>query len=321
MAELPFSIAFIQFLADSRNDFLTIFFQFFTFIGEVEGYILVIALIYVMYDKKLAFRLSVLTLFMMSLNHFIKILIRNPRPFISEGTYAEKWAVSAEKAADLATEYSSPSGHAMAGSGFYSYLYASVKNRYVRILAILLLLLTGLSRPYLGVHYMEDVLTGWVLGILIALFSIKYAENIGNIWSKYSHKQQVIIVVISSMILWLFTRVLDDWKIDGQPLAFVGYTGFLTGIVIAYPLEMKKVNFDPKSSTVLFKILRYILSVGMVIGTLLLLDKAFGLISGDSALLEYVLQYIRYCIAGIVAMFLGPLLFAKLKLAETIPKS
>jgi len=321
MAELPFSINFIQFLADNRNDFLTKLFQFFTFIGEVEGYILVIALIYVMYDKKLAFLLSALTLFTMSLNHFMKMLVKNPRPFISEGTYAEKWAVSAEKAQELATEYSTPSGHAMAGSGFYSYLYASVKNRYVRIIAILLILLTGLSRPYIGVHYMEDVLIGWVFGILITLFSIKYAQKIADIWNRYSYRRQVIIVVISSMILWLTTRVISDWNIDGQPLAFVGYTGFLTGIVIAYPLETKKVNFDPKSSTVLCKILRYILSVVMVMGTLFLLDKVFELISGDFSLLGYVLRYIRYTIAGVVAMFLGPLLFVRLGLAETIPKS
>jgi len=321
MAELPFSINFIQFLADNRNDFLTKLFQFFTFIGEVEGYILVIALIYVMYDKKLAFLLSALTLFTMSLNHFMKMLVKNPRPFISEGTYAEKWAVSAEKAQELATEYSTPSGHAMAGSGFYSYLYASVKNRYVRIIAILLILLTGLSRPYIGVHYMEDVLIGWVFGILITLFSIKYAQKIADIWNRYSYRRQVIIVVISSMILWLTTRVISDWNIDGQPLVFVGYTGFLTGIVIAYPLETKKVNFDPKSSTVLCKILRYILSVVMVMGTLFLLDKVFELISGDFSLLGYVLRYIRYTIAGVVAMFLGPLLFVRLGLAETIPKS
>ena len=129
-----------------------------------------------------------------------------------------------------------------------------------------------------------------------------------------------MIVVISSVILWLTTRVLHGWQIDGQPLAFVGYTGFLTGIVIAYPLETRRVNFDPRSSIVLCKMLRYILSVGMVIGTLYLLDTVFGLISGDFALPGYLLRYIRYVVAGIVAMFLAPLLFVRLGLAETIPK-
>jgi membrane-associated phospholipid phosphatase len=319
LAELPFNLALIQFLAGARSEFLTHFFLFFTFLGEVEGYVLLISLIYVTYDKKLAFRLSVLTLITMSLNHLLKTLIMNPRPFISEGSYSEKWAVSAEKALELATEYSTPSGHAMAGSSFYSYLYASVKNRYARTIFITLLLLTGLSRPYLGVHYLEDVLIGWVLGISIALLSIRYAENIGNLWNRFSYRQQIIIVAASSLTLWITTRALSDWNTDGQPLAFVSYTGFLTGIVVAYPVERKKVNFDPRSSTVFRRVLRYALSVGMVIATLLLLDEGFGAVSGDSSLFGYFLRYIRYTIAGIVGMLLGPLLFVRLGLAERFP--
>ena len=117
----------------------------------------------------------------------------------------------------------------MAGSAFYTYLYASLKNKYVRTTCVLLILLTGLSRPYLGVHYLEDVLIGWVLGISIALLSIKYAEHIGDLWSRFPYRQQVIIVVASSLLLWLTTRVLSDWNTEGQPLAFVSNAVELVG--------------------------------------------------------------------------------------------
>jgi len=320
LAELPFSLALIQYLADARTGFLTHFFQFFTFLGEVEGYVLLISLIYVTYDKRLGFRLSALTLVTMSLNHLLKTLIMNPRPFITEGSYAEKWAVSAEKAQELATEYSTPSGHAMAGSGFYSYLYASVKNRYVRTLSITLLLLTGLSRPYLGVHYLEDVLIGWALGLSIALLSVRYAESIGSLWNRFSYPQQLLIAAASSLVLWVFTRAQMGWSTEAQPLAFVGYAGFLTGIVAGYPVERRTVDFDPRSSTVARRALRYLLTVGLILGTLLILDEGFGAVSGDSSPLGYLLRYIRYTIAGIVATLLGPLLFVKLGLAERIPR-
>jgi membrane-associated phospholipid phosphatase len=317
--ELPFSIDLIRFLADARTDFLTAVSLFFTFLGEVEGYVLVISLIYVAYDKKLAFRLSVLTLITMSLNHLLKMLVMNPRPFITEGSYAEKWAVSPAKIEELATEYSTPSGHAMAGSGFYSYLYASVHNRHVRIACVLVILLTGLSRPYLGVHYLEDVLIGWVLGISIALVSVKYAERIGNLWSGLPDVGQIIIVGAASLMLWIATGVLSDWSTDGQPLAFVSYTGFLMGVVVAYPLEAKKVNFDPRSSTLATKALRLILCVGMVMGTLLLLDGAFGAVSDDYSVLGYLLRYLRYATAAVAGIFLGPLLFVRLGLADRLP--
>jgi membrane-associated phospholipid phosphatase len=319
MTESGFSLDLIQFLFENRTAPATALFQLFTFLGEIEGYVLVVCLIYVAYDKKLAVRLAVLALVTMSLNHVLKSLIANPRPFIGEGTYAEKWAVSEAKAHELAAEYSTPSGHAMTGASFYSYLYASVRNRYVRIVTVAALLLTGLSRPYLGVHYVEDVLMGWALGLAIALFAMKFADSIGNAWGKISLRHQIPIVVASSLCIWLATRPLYDSSSQGSPLAFLSYTGFLAGIVLAYPLEVKWVGFDPRSSNALRMLLRYALCVTLVLGTLLLLDGLFERIASESSPLGNLLRYMRYATAGIAGMFLGPLLFVRLGLAETSP--
>ncbi len=309
----------IRFLADTRTGLLTVAFQFFTFLGEVEGYVLLITLLYVTYDKKLAYRLCVLTLVTMSLNHLLKTILMNPRPFMTEGTYLERWAVSPHKAEELATEYSNPSGHAMAGSAFYSYLFASIKNRKVRAACVVLILLTGLSRPYLGVHYLEDVLIGWVLGASIALLSIRYAQRIAQLWSRFPHPQQIAVVAAASLILWITTRVLSDSGVGDEPLAFVGYTGFLMGIVVAFPLEEKTIDFNPRSSTLGRKILRTVLCVGLVMGTLLLLDPAFEAVSPDYSLLGYLLRYIRYALAAFAGILLGPILFVRLGLAERHP--
>jgi hypothetical protein len=42
----------------------------------------------------------------MALNHVLKILIKNPRPFLMADTHLENWAVSADRACQLVTEYS-----------------------------------------------------------------------------------------------------------------------------------------------------------------------------------------------------------------------
>jgi membrane-associated phospholipid phosphatase len=315
--QLSFNVDLIQFLADSRSGFLTAFFAFCSFSGEIEGYVLIITGIYVMYDKALAFRLSALVLLAMCLNHALKTVIRNPRPFVAEGTWAEKWAVPAENAAELATEYSTPSGHAMSAGAFYTQLFASVKQRGVRVIAVLAILLTGLSRPYLGVHYLEDILFGWLIGVPLALVLIRYRAVIGGLWQRRSHAQQVSLVVAFSTVLWLVTVATGDWHIDDQPLAFIGYSGFLTGIVIAHPLETSRVDFDPRTGSPSCKLLRYGLSVAMVIGMLLLLDELFALLAEDSSLLGHVLQYARYVTAGIVAMWFAPLTFTRLGLAES----
>ena len=317
MAQLTFNMAVMQFLADHRNVLLTKFFLLASFAGQVEGYILVVTLIYVMFDKTLAVRLAVLLLLTMCLNHVLKITIKNPRPFVHEGTYFQKWAVSTENAKALAAEYSTPSGHAMAGAAFYPYLCASVENPFVRVIAVLAILATGFSRPYLGVHYPADIIIGWVIGLLVALVAIKRADRISEGWDKLSYKYQVAIAVASSLILWLATIAINGWRIDGQPRAFLGYAGFLTGIVIGRPIELSTVNFDPRSSTLPAKILRFAISVAIVLVSLVLLDKVFRAIADDFSVLGYLLQYIRYVIAGVINIFVAPLFFTKLGLAET----
>jgi hypothetical protein len=147
---LPFREDLVQYFADHRLPGVTPVLQGFTALGEIQGYILLIALVFVAYDKRLAIRLAVLTLVTMSFNHIIKTLIANPRPFMGDGSYLQKWAVSPERAADLATEYSTPSGHAMAAGGFYGYLVLTTRDPRWRALFVALAVLIGLSRPYLA---------------------------------------------------------------------------------------------------------------------------------------------------------------------------
>jgi membrane-associated phospholipid phosphatase len=314
---LHFNMQLMQALADHRTPLLTGFFQFFTFIGDTDGYILVGTLIYVAFDKRLAVRLMVIVLLSMSLNHILKMIIKNPRPFIREGTYMQKWAVSPDMARELATEYSTPSGHAMACSAFYAYLYAAVKNRALRIACVVLILLIGLSRPYLGVHYLEDVLSGWVVGLAVALVAVFWGERINAAWNKLSFGGQIAFAVAASGALWYFTVAINGWHIDGQPRAFLAYAGSLTGIFIARPLELRFVDFDPRSSSIAAKLARFIFTVAAAILTLQLLGAGFAKIAGNFTLPGYALDYVRYATGSIVSLFVAPLIFTKFGLAKS----
>ena len=61
-----------------------------------------------------------------------------------------------------ATGYSFPSGHTLAATLLYGMMYLWQKNKRkgVAILCIVLILLTGFSRNFLGVHTPQDVLVG-----------------------------------------------------------------------------------------------------------------------------------------------------------------
>jgi membrane-associated phospholipid phosphatase len=313
---LHFNLGLVQLLADHRNVFLTKLALLAAFMGSSQGYILLILLFYVAWNKRLAIRVTVVLLAALSLNDYLKMLFHNPRPFVAQGTYLKKWAVPPSSARSLALEYSTPSGHATGASSFYTYLYGVVRNRAVRVLAVAAILFIGASRPYLGVHYCEDVLLGWTLGLIVALLSLRYTDAIDAAWSRLSYTLQVVIVVLACVALWMLSVLLNGDSITGQPHTYLDFGGFLTGIVLAHPLERSFVNFDPQSSTVLIKILRYILSVGMVVFTMLILDKVFGLLADRSSLLWNLLEYLRYTATGFVAFFMAPLLFTRMGWAE-----
>lgn len=316
MVHLHFSQSFIQFLADHRDAWLTKVFLALSFLGDVTGYILIVTLIYVLFDKTLGVRLAMIALLAMCLNHVLKIIIKNPRPFIRDGTYLREWAISRATALELATEYSTPSGHAMSGAAFYSYLYASVDNLYVRIGAVALIAITGLSRPYLGVHYLEDVILGWAIGLIVAAVAIYKAADLERLWERLSYKQAIGSAVGLSLALWLATIAINGWRIDGQPRAFLAYAGFLTGIVIGRPLELEIVDFNPRSSGMLAKAARYLFTVASVIATVEGLGVLGRMIAPDFSTVNYLCQYLRYIAAGFISVFLAPLIFTAIGLAD-----
>jgi membrane-associated phospholipid phosphatase len=93
------------------------------------------------------------------LNQSLKLFFSRPRPTFDDPIIT-------------ALNYSFPSGHAMTSLvayGLFAYLLASstpnkARKLLITISAILLIALIGLSRIYLGVHYLSDVIAGFAAG-------------------------------------------------------------------------------------------------------------------------------------------------------------
>ena len=77
--------------------------------------------------------------------------------------------------------FSYPSGHAMISMSFFGFiaylLYKKQNNKITKSVLIILLILTiitiGFSRIYLGVHYLSDVIGGFLLSIIYLIIYIK----------------------------------------------------------------------------------------------------------------------------------------------------
>ncbi len=313
-----FNLQLVQFFVDHRNPFLTLFFLIVSFFGSANFYVVLTIFIYVAWDKRFAIRLSALVLLTMCCNDILKLFIRNPRPFIAQGTWRQKWAVSPATANSLAAEYSTPSGHAMGSSAVYSYLAAFARSRVARILLVLSFVLIGISRPYLGVHYVEDILIGWLIGIPIALAAVRFSDRLAALWAKTPHSAQITIAFVASLTGFLLSMAVSGNRIDEQVRDVTAYCGFLTGLVIACPLEVRIVCFDPRSSLAPIKILRFALTI-LLLGIVLFgLKAAFRPLAAAESIAGCALEYLRYVVAEIATMFVAPYLFCKMNLAQKV---
>lgn len=86
----------------------------------------------------------------------------------------------------LETGYSFPSGHAMNGFIFYTslayFLYRESKSKLRAMLAAIfssaMILVIGFSRVYLGVHYLSDVVAGYLAGFVWFTSAIVFEKTI-----------------------------------------------------------------------------------------------------------------------------------------------
>lgn len=112
--------------------------------------------------KKEAFLFSSVLAMTLAINLFLKDLIQRPRPELAP-------------LVDLTNSYSFPSGHAMNAFAFYSLLsyfafHFTRKKKFTIVIsffALILILLVGVSRVYLGVHYPSDVIAGFIAGFWV----------------------------------------------------------------------------------------------------------------------------------------------------------
>lgn len=314
VGQLNFNQEFLAVLAAHRDEFATKLFQFITFWGGVEGYLIIIALLYAAISKRLAVQAAIVVLLSAVANHLLKVAIQNPRPFVVDGSYSEQWAVSATRAAELAAEFSTPSGHAMGATSFYLFLMLKVQNNLIRALLVVAPVLIGISRPVLGVHYVEDILLGWVLGAGLAVLASRHIETLWAWWRAQTVPAQIAASLCFSTSVWLLTLWLTGRTVDDLPTEFVGILGFLTGALLAAPMEAKHIDDATKGTTIPVKLARFFLMAAVLVGGMLLLDTLMGLVEGSSPVIASFLRYLKYAGVAFASLFGAPWLFKGLKL-------
>lgn len=155
-----------NYILSIRNNNLNNMFKIITNLGSASCLIiLTIFILLFIKNKKIGKNIILHLLLALLLNQFTKIIFARPRP-ININLIEE-------------TGYSFPSGHSMISLVFYGYIiyqiYKSNLNKNLKLiintLLIIIILLIGTSRIYLGVHYLTDVIGGFILASIYLLIS------------------------------------------------------------------------------------------------------------------------------------------------------
>ena len=145
-------------------------FKIITFTASTLG-IIIICLLSFIINKKSGILLTFNTIIITAINLISKLIFRRDRPIINQLVFEDT--------------YSFPSGHTITATVVYGFIIYLIyksnlskkeKSIYISIL-ILLILLIGLSRIYLGVHYFTDVIGAMALGISYLIIAIYIIEK------------------------------------------------------------------------------------------------------------------------------------------------
>ena len=183
-----------------------------------------------------------------TLNSIVKLTACVYRPWIREPKI-----IPAGDAIRTATGYSFPSGHTMMATPLYGTLILSFANKLLRLIFIIALLLTMFSRNYLGVHTPQDVLAGFVLGIL----AIYIAQKVLNYLDKHPEKDWLVMLICGAAgaltLVYITYKPYPMDYVDGKLLVDPvkmqidawGDSGGLTSLALMWYIESRFIKFTP----------------------------------------------------------------------------
>lgn len=273
------------------NAFTDLFFNFISFFGEPEFYILLLGFIYWIYNKKAGEFIGLTLGLSLSLNNVFKGIFNVERPFLTHPEEIQNMRAS------TATGSSFPSGHVQGATTIFFAVATYFKQRWLFIVAAVMIILMMISRMYLGVHYLQDVIAGGIIGIGITLGMYKAFTML------YENQQRLHQFYIALAVI-LFPAIL---LIDVNDF-FRGY-GIMVGFILAIIFEKHYINFTLDVSRVKLA-LRYVVGVGAILITMIALGELFSLINTtQGSLPENMLDFVRFFAVAFIGFGVYPYIF------------
>ncbi len=272
------------YLQSLGNPALDALFKVVTDIGSEPSYLFLASLTFWCFGKRTGIRSFYVILFSASTAIFAKNLFAMPRP----PEYLHKVQES---------DFGFPSGHAFISSGFWGYLGGRIRKSWLMFVGIVAIFSISLSRLYLGVHYLGDVIGGIIFGLMLAIIFLKTEKAVTGRLEKFGRIQRYFVaLVIPAALMALAIEQGAEMEAEGLVMA---------GIGVGYLLEEERVGFLDAANN-RQRIKRAV--IGVVV---------FGIIYSISIallLINPVFIFFQYAALGFGATFIAPWLIAKIEL-------
>jgi membrane-associated phospholipid phosphatase len=274
-----------------------LFFRGVTMLGSEYFYVVLVAIWFWAVDKRGAILAVFVLIVSFVSNYWLKIIFKNPRPPVTN------WLSGVN-----VSSYSLPSGHAQNSVVVWGWVGLKSRSWWMGVLSIVLIGLVGVSRVYIGVHWLGDVVAGWAVGILILIALWKLEEPIRSFLSKYNPNLQYMGVVIFGLGAMMLTEHFSPLTVEGLEANFGPQGGLIIGLGIGLALEKRYVNFEitPKEG-------KWRTTLRVILGLIMV----FAIAASLSAVLPeevYWMGAIQYALVTISVIFIWPFLFKKLGL-------
>lgn len=324
MAEIWGILVQINLFFQSFGDWLIQPLHLITMLGDEEFYLLAMPALYWCIDSRLGIRIGMMLMVSNTLGTSLKFLFHTPRPF---------WVSEAIIPVVEESSFGMPSGHALNAMALWGYAAVKIPKKWIKILFWVLVFLIGFSRIVMGVHFINDMLLGWIAGAVLLVLFVHFEKKYGTILKNWPVRKKITWIMISTLGMVLLPLLIkglnssyqvpaayletirfhfpqfefNPFSVEGMFTVAGTWMGLLFGVLL---LDKQRIQFDARGS-LQQKSLRYIVGVIGVLALYLGLKMIFP--DGESFVALFF-RFIRYTLIGGWVAFGAPLLFKKLKL-------
>ncbi len=180
---------------------------FMSYLGSAAFYVPLLVVLFWCAAPRLAARASVLLLFGALLNTLLKLVFHEPRPY---------WTDPAIKGRQTLSSFGMPSGHSQNGIVAWGFFAAQTRRRLLWAGAAAVIVLIGVSRVYLGVHSVGQVLAGWGIGLTVLVAALALEPIAVPWWARHHLAVQIVLSLVISLLLlaaaWGAWHPLENWQ-------------------------------------------------------------------------------------------------------------